>query len=324
MDDETELGRQDLKEDRRDGQEKGAEGDDAEFDVAAGELAGHEGACGDAEGDDEEEIAAAFFGEAEILDSVGDHVELEIGAEHHEVGGGEDGLREIAVLADGPERAPDVADEEGVDFGSGAGGRSAADAEGGDEANERGGDADDLREGVVVAGDLEGEGGEGGARDDGEEGEHDEEAVGAGELGAVHELGDDAVFGGAVEGALKADEEENGVEEEVVLVLEGEDGGEHDDKLEDFAGDEDGAFAVAVGHDAGGGGKDEEGQDEDGGGDGGDGRGGIRAVEADQEEHREELEDVVDEGTAELGDVEAEKIGREAGVVHVWHVEWPL
>ena len=200
----------------------------------------------------------------------------------------------------------------------------AANAEGGDEADEGGGDADGLGEGIVVAGELQGEGGEGGAGDDGEEGEHDEEAVGARELVAVHQFGDDAVFGGAVEGALEADEEEDGVEEEVVLVLEGEDGGEHDDELEDFAGDEDGAFAVAVGHDAGGGGKDEEGQDEDGGGDGGDGRGGIRAVEADQEEHREELEDVVDEGTAELGDVEAEEIGREAGVVHVWHVEGPF
>ncbi len=91
------------------------------------------------------------------------------------------------------------------------------------------------------------QGSEAGADNDGDKGGEFEQAVGAREVGFVHELGEDAVFGGAEEVGLGGEQEEDDEEQ---VHASGEKGGEAHEHGGDFEGLgdlQDAGFREAVG-----------------------------------------------------------------------------
>ena len=154
---------------------------DAEFDVTSGEFPRAHRAHRDADRGGEEQVGALFLCKTQVLDSVGDHVQLQEGAQQHEVRGRNYRLQEITILPDRPQVAPDVPHKHGRRFFCRAGRHRVWNKQAGQQPGH--GDCKATQLGLSVAGmhQLREQRRAGGAQDDRQVCVKDQLAVGLGQ-----------------------------------------------------------------------------------------------------------------------------------------------
>ena len=289
------------QQERAHGQAEAAQRHQAELDLLAREPPRRQAADGDTDAQGGLEQAGARVVEAHDLLAEEDRVQLQERAQEPEDSDAGHGEGK-------PARAPHLA-EPARDLGEGREGerlprnrpRHARDPEAGRDAERRDGDEEEADPDEAIRPDREDEPARRRAQDDGEEGRHLAEAVGARELPLREDLGQDAVLGRAEEGRLGRHQEEDGQKRLDTARQEGERAQAHDGDLARLDGDEHAALGEGVREVPGIAREEEVGQDEEGAG-----QGQIAAapvppraqLHGQQRDH--DLEQVVVEGAQEL------------------------
>jgi hypothetical protein len=184
---------------------------------------------------------------AQNVVAVDDDRELEQRGEKPEIGVAEDGPAEDAVGADGSQLRGQVAEWIPAELFRGVGGGNVGDSETGGEAEQRTAEQNDSGHRFVIA-IVFGEkaGGHYGADAADERAEFDD-SVAPGETSLRQNFGEEAVFRGAEQRRLCANQEDSGAFERQVSQPQAQDGDAHDENLHQLGADDDVAFAVAVG-----------------------------------------------------------------------------